>query len=174
METSRDSRESDDEGGRDSSLPAGSLRRGRRRASGTAGAGLRPVSLLEQPVLHPECGPGVRRSEDVVRLGRAGFAHLGARFGLAGYTLLLATTACFLIRVGKLWDDLRSLLLLIVMMFLAMAISGDDTMAADPHRGQWATSAGLCSRSSLAKSVLRRSGCGSPVGIAPRITRFWP
>ena len=41
--------------------------------------------------------------------------------GLAGYTLLMATTACFLIRVGKLWDDLRSLLLLIVMMFLAMA-----------------------------------------------------
>ena len=37
--------------------------------------------------------------------------------GLATYTLLLATTACFLIRVGKLWDDLRSLLLVIVMMF---------------------------------------------------------
>ncbi len=54
---------------------------------------------------------------------------------LAGYTLLLATTACFLIRVGKLWDDLRSLLLLIVMMFLAIATSGDDSMAADPRRG---------------------------------------
>jgi hypothetical protein len=54
---------------------------------------------------------------------------------LAGYTLLLAITACFLIRVGKLWDDLRSLLLLIVMMFLAMATSGDDTMAADSRRG---------------------------------------
>jgi hypothetical protein len=26
---------------------------------------------------------------------------------LAGYTLLLATTACLLIRLGKLWDDLR-------------------------------------------------------------------
>ena len=49
--------------------------------------------------------------------------------GLATYTLLLATTACFLIRVGHLWDDLRSLLLLIVMMFLAMSF--DDTMAAD-------------------------------------------
>ncbi len=56
-------------------------------------------------------------------------------FGLAGYTLLMATTACFLIRVGKLWDDLRSLLLLIVMMFLAMATSGDDAMAIDPRRG---------------------------------------
>jgi hypothetical protein len=55
--------------------------------------------------------------------------------GLAGYTLLMATTACFLIRVGKLWDDLRSLLILVVMMFLAMALCGDETMAADPRRG---------------------------------------
>jgi hypothetical protein len=55
--------------------------------------------------------------------------------GLATYPLLLATTACFLIRVGKLWDDLRSLLLLIVILFLATAMSFDDTMAADPRRG---------------------------------------
>jgi hypothetical protein len=54
---------------------------------------------------------------------------------LAGYTLLLATTACFLIRVGKLWDDLRSLLILIVMMFMAMTLCADETMAADPRHG---------------------------------------
>jgi hypothetical protein len=59
----------------------------------------------------------------------------GLALGLAGYTLLLATTACFLIRAGKLWDDLRSILLLIVMMFIAMAMSFDDTMAADPRSG---------------------------------------
>ncbi len=54
---------------------------------------------------------------------------------LAGYTLLLATTACVLIRVGRLWDDLRSLLVLVVMMFLAIAMSCDDTMAANPSKG---------------------------------------
>ena len=54
---------------------------------------------------------------------------------LAGYTLLLATTACVLIRVGRLWDDLRSLLVLVVMMFLAIAMSCDDAMAADPGKG---------------------------------------
>ena len=63
--------------------------------------------------------------------------------GLAAYTLLLATTACFLIRRGKLWDDLRSLLILIVMMFLAMATSGDDAMAADPRTGALGCAAGL-------------------------------
>ncbi len=69
--------------------------------------------------------------------------------GLGGYTLVLATTACFLIRAGRLWDDLRSLLLLIVMMFLAMATSIDDTMAADRaprHRGLCRP--GSCLRSS--------------------------
>ncbi|MGP0068679.1 MAG: hypothetical protein ACLQGP_34395 [Isosphaeraceae bacterium] len=54
---------------------------------------------------------------------------------LAGYTLLLATTACLLIRVGRLWDDLRSLLVLVVMMFLAIAMSCDDNMAANASKG---------------------------------------
>ncbi len=73
---------------------------------------------------------------------------------LAGYTLLLATTACFLIRVGKLWDDLRSLLLLIVMMFLAMATSGDDTMAADPRGGNLGYLGGFLFAVVVTESVL--------------------
>ncbi len=73
---------------------------------------------------------------------------------LAGYTLLLATTACFLIRVGKLWDDLRSLLLLIVMMFLAIATSGDDKMAADPRRGALGYLVGFCFAVVLSEIVL--------------------
>jgi hypothetical protein len=76
-------------------------------------------------------------------------------FCLAGYTLLLATTACFLIRKGKLWDDLRSLLLLIVMMFVAMAASGDDTMAADPQRGAFRYLAGFIFAVVVTESVLR-------------------
>jgi hypothetical protein len=75
--------------------------------------------------------------------------------GLATYTLLLATTACFLIRVGKLWDDLRSLLLLIVMMFLAMAMSFDDTMAADPRRGSLGYLGGFAFAVVVSEAVLR-------------------
>jgi hypothetical protein len=55
--------------------------------------------------------------------------------GLALCAFILAVTACVLIRIGKLWDDLRSLLLLIVICFFAMAIFGDDAMASDPGRG---------------------------------------
>jgi len=75
--------------------------------------------------------------------------------GLAGYTLLMATTACFLIRVGKLWDDLRSLLILVVMMFLAMALCGDETMAADPRRGAVGCAGGFLFAVVVTEAVLR-------------------
>ena len=99
---------------------------------------------------------GVRRSADVVRRRWAGAARAGlSLLGLAGYTLLMATTACFLIRVGKLWDDLRSLLILVVMMFLAMAISGDETMAADPRRGAVGCAGGFLFAVVVTEAVLR-------------------
>ena len=94
--------------------------------------------------------------------------------GLAGYTLLMATTACFLIRVGKLWDDLRSLLILVVMMFLAMALCGDETMAADPRRGVVGSRAVFCLRSWSPKPCCGRSGCDFPAGIAGLFTSSSP
>jgi hypothetical protein len=73
---------------------------------------------------------------------------------LAGYTLLLATTACVLIRAGRLWDDLRSLLVLVVMMFLAIALSGDDTMAARPSQGALGYLAGFLFTFMVTEGVL--------------------
>ncbi len=54
---------------------------------------------------------------------------------LAGYTLLLASTACLLVRYGKVWDDMRSVLLLVVMMFLAISATIDDVLIARPGVG---------------------------------------
>jgi hypothetical protein len=75
-------------------------------------------------------------------------------FGLAGYTLLMAATACYLIRAGKLWDDLRSLLILIVMMFMTMAMSGDDTLAANPAKGALGCLGGLLFAVIVSESIL--------------------
>ena len=86
---------------------------------------------------------------------------------LAGYTLLLATTACVLIRLGRLWDDLRSLLLLIVMMFLAIAMSCDDTMAADPRRG----SLGYLGRAGLRGGGHRGGAAHDPAPAARLVSR---
>jgi hypothetical protein len=75
--------------------------------------------------------------------------------GLGGYTLLLATTACVLIRLGDLWDDLRSLLLLIVMILMAIAMSGDDVMAADPGKGAVVCLGGFLFAAVVTEAVLR-------------------
>ncbi len=54
---------------------------------------------------------------------------------LLGYTLLLATTATFLIRLGQVWDDVRTLLLLVVAMFLAISVTFDESLVATPRLG---------------------------------------
>lgn len=45
---------------------------------------------------------------------------------LAAYTLLLAIVGVLIIRWGKVWDDARSILLLLLLLFLAVSISADD------------------------------------------------
>ncbi len=90
--------------------------------------------------------------------------------GLAAYTLLMATTACFLIRVGKLWDDLHSLFILVVMVFLAMALCGDETMAADPRRGAVSCVGSFLFAVVVIEAVLRTTRLDFPPGIARRIT----
>jgi hypothetical protein len=55
--------------------------------------------------------------------------------GLAGYTLLLALTACLLVRFARAWQDLRTVLLLVVLMFLATSVTFDEVLIVSllPH-----------------------------------------
>lgn len=55
--------------------------------------------------------------------------------GLAGYILLLAVTACVLGRFARVWDDLRTVLLLVVLMFLAASVTFDEALVNEPDRG---------------------------------------
>jgi hypothetical protein len=59
----------------------------------------------------------------------------GLMSGLAGYTLLLAGTACLLVRFGNVWDDVRTVLLLVVLLFLATSVTFDDVLVFHPDRG---------------------------------------
>lgn len=56
---------------------------------------------------------------------------------LAGYTLLLAGIGVCIVRLGKVWEDARSILLLLLLLFLAVSISTDDLFvkAASPGEG---------------------------------------
>jgi hypothetical protein len=56
-------------------------------------------------------------------------------FGMATYTLLLAVPACLLVRYGGVWQDVRTVLLLVVLMFLATSVTFDETLARSPGQG---------------------------------------
>ncbi len=45
---------------------------------------------------------------------------------LAAYTALLALIGVLIVRQGKVWEDARSIVLLLIILFLAVSISADD------------------------------------------------
>lgn len=55
--------------------------------------------------------------------------------GTVGYTALLAVTACLLVRFVGVWNDVRTLLLLVVLMILATSVLFDEVLARVPSRG---------------------------------------
>jgi len=60
---------------------------------------------------------------------------------LAGYALLMAGTALLIVRLGRVWEDARSILLIVVLLFLALSVSFDEIVgSADVGRqvlGRW-------------------------------------
>src|SRR5262249_35864034 len=76
-------------------------------------------------------------------------------FGMAGYTLLLAATACFLVRFVGVWDDVRTVLLLVVLMFLATSVTFDEVLARSPARGVACYVAGLAFAVAVSEGLLR-------------------
>jgi hypothetical protein len=95
---------------------------------------------------------GLRMSFDT---GGLTFQTGALMLALLGYTLLLATTACVLIRIGNVWDDVRTILLLVVAMFLAMSITFDETLASNPSLGQAFYVGGFLFAVGLTECVLR-------------------
>ncbi|QEH31924.1 hypothetical protein OJF2_03910 [Aquisphaera giovannonii] len=102
-------------------------------------------------------------SADLVFIGlRMSFDTSGRTIGtgalmiaLLGYTLLLATTACLLIRVGRVWDDARTLLLLVVAMFLAISVTFDEALAGNPRLGRACFLGGLLFAILVGEGLLR-------------------
>jgi len=75
--------------------------------------------------------------------------------GLAGYTLLLAATACLLVRLANVWDDVRTVLLLVVLMFLATSVTFDEVLVLTPQRGVICYLLGLALAVAVSEAVLR-------------------
>lgn len=64
---------------------------------------------------------------------------------LAGYTTLLALIGICIIRFGKIWEDARSILLLLLLLFLGISVSMDDLFVKleSPQEGAWLALAGV-------------------------------
>ncbi len=50
----------------------------------------------------------------------------GLVFSLAAVTVLMAVTAILVVRIGKVWEDARSLVLIVLLMLLAVSVSIDE------------------------------------------------
>jgi hypothetical protein len=75
--------------------------------------------------------------------------------GLAAYTLLLAGTGALLVRFGNVWDDVRTVLLLTVLMFLATSLTFDQLLFLDPLQGFACILGGLALAVVVTEGVLR-------------------
>jgi hypothetical protein len=82
--------------------------------------------------------------------------------GMAGYTLLLAATACLLVRYVGVWDDVRTIMLLVVLMILATSVTFDEILARDPARGVACSLAGLLSAAAVSEGMLRGARLALP------------
>ena len=95
---------------------------------------------------------GLRSSFDTDVHSFHTYAFVG---GLIAYTLLLAVIACLVIRLGKIWEDGRTLLLVIVLMFLAISISFDGALKINPRIGPVCCLGGLALTVLVTEVVLR-------------------
>src|SRR5687768_9773478 len=83
--------------------------------------------------------------------------------GLTGYTLLLAVTACLLVRFASVWDDVRTVLLLVVLMFLAMSFIFDEALVRSRAQGLACFVGGLAFAVAVSEGVLRGIRLALPV-----------
>ncbi len=74
---------------------------------------------------------------------------------LGGYSLLLAVSGALIVRLGQVWEDARTVLLLIVLIFVAMSCSYDEVCLINPLIGAKFLAAGWLFSIVLTELVLR-------------------
>jgi hypothetical protein len=85
--------------------------------------------------------------------------------GLAFYTLLLAAAAVLLVRFAGVWNDVRTVLLLVVLMFLATSVTFDELLVMNRPRGIALNLFGLGFAIALTEGILRAIRLKLPLGF---------
>jgi hypothetical protein len=88
---------------------------------------------------------------------------------LAGYTLVLAIIGVWIVRWGKVWEDARSILLLLLVLFLAVSISADGLFvrAETTRAATFLLSCGFLFSAIVSEGVL--FGAGVRLGMRYRV-----
>ena len=84
-----------------------------------------------------------------------GWALLGT---LAGYACLMALAGVLVVRLGKIWQDARSILLVLVLLFLAISVAFDRFVIETPATGVPLLLVGLMFSVAVSESVLFGTG----------------
>ncbi len=74
---------------------------------------------------------------------------------LAAYSCLLAFAGVLIVKIGKVWEDARSILLIIVVLFLSLSVSFDEILISRPESGRALLLAGLVFAAVLSEVLLR-------------------
>lgn len=74
---------------------------------------------------------------------------------IAGYIVILSVVAWAIVRLGKVWDDARSILLLIPLLFVEFSLSFDDPLLTNPFWGVLLVIAGYLFAGLITEGLLR-------------------
>jgi hypothetical protein len=94
---------------------------------------------------------GLHRSTSVAADWQAEALTIGSLFG---YTLLLALAAFAVVQMGKVWDDARTIMLIVVLLFLAISVRFDAIALDNPARGAKLLGAGFVFAVSISEGLL--------------------
>ncbi|MBC8350491.1 MAG: hypothetical protein H8E66_00795 [Planctomycetes bacterium] len=83
---------------------------------------------------------------------------------LCGYTLLLAFTAYLVVRLGKVWEDARSLALLVILMIVAISVSFDEICNTLPSTASMVLTFGLIFSILVSEGLIRSLKIKFPLG----------
>jgi hypothetical protein len=74
---------------------------------------------------------------------------------LCGYAALLAGTAVLIVRLGKVWEDARSILFILLVFFLAISISFDELINTEGNNAGRLLTWGFCFAAAVSELVIR-------------------
>lgn len=84
---------------------------------------------------------------------------------IAAYTVLLTATVIFIVRKGSVWDDARSLLLIIVSLLVVLSVSIDGKTLDSPLTGAAWLGGGMCFSIVIAESLRKWLRLSLPLGF---------